>query len=736
MLNYKKLFFTLILFVMLLSFTCCKQQVPITSETFLVETGFLLGNGEILTEASVDTNEVDYGGSATFSIEVNSSSSEFKGWYTNPAGTDTPESLQETFIKTNIISNIKLYPKVERKMYMLRIETNIANLRVPSTFIGVYHGIPTQISIQPAEGYDFINWSTDSVSVIFDDNTIMNPKVTVTGQGAIIYANFNMKEFDLYSAIASDSDVSGIINPEESTPNGSYKYNTKIILKASTLPNTMFIGWFDANIDGNIISPSNPYIFNITKDTNLYAKFTPKVSYQLNVTYNGSGSGTVNLNPQPPYFIEEPAKTVTLTIIPDSNSLFSGWTNDTGLTEITPNQEYRVLMNQDRSYEANFIRIYNLAVGNLIGNGNLNKQPSVDKNTVAHGGNAVFSIEVDTVSTIFKGWFDNMEGTGVAVSLDETYIVDNITSDITLYPKAVLKQYILNVSANTGGTTNPSGNIIVNHGETTPISAMANANYVFRKWNLSGSGISIDNNTIANANVNLVSGNASVVATFLDTSAIIHRWRIDKVKYVPAYEHILIDVANAYSEAEKALRITLNSNNTFSIEIEFTAGIYRNYLTGNYAYSNSEITLNANKILHDLFHTGPENLGTGDPEEITFTYSVDNNYMAFGAFVGGNETNLTGNWYAKWDVRKYNQTVHNLKEFFLTLNPDNTYTYRIINTNYSGTTGIALDEAGIWSKNATLLTLDPDNGDPTAYNYIIIGDGLLFSTNLKYFNIN
>jgi hypothetical protein len=85
---------------------------------------------------------------------------------------------------------------------MLRIETNIANLRVPSTFIGVYHGIPTQISIQPAEGYDFINWSTDSVSVIFDDNTIMNPKVTVTGQGAIIYANFNMKEFDLYSAIA------------------------------------------------------------------------------------------------------------------------------------------------------------------------------------------------------------------------------------------------------------------------------------------------------------------------------------------------------------------------------------------------------------------------------------------------------------------------------------------------------------------------------------------------------
>jgi hypothetical protein len=39
-------------------------------------------------------------------------------------------------------------------------------------------------------------------------------------------------------------------------------------------------------------------------------------------------------------------------------------------------------------------------------------------------------------------------------------------------------------------------------------------------------------------------------------------------------------------------------------------------------------------------------------------------------------------------------------------------------------------------KNATLLTLDPDNGDPTAYNYIIIGDGLLFSTNLKYFNIN
>ena len=79
-----------------------------------------------------------------------------------------------------------------------------------------------------------------------------------------------------------------------------------------------------------------------------------------------------------------------------------------------------------------------------------------------------------------------------------------------------VSQYQLTVNASSGGTTSPSGTVMVNHGAATSISATANSGYSFVNWTVvSGTGVSFVNENSASTTVTLTGGNATIRANFL-----------------------------------------------------------------------------------------------------------------------------------------------------------------------------------------------------------------------------
>jgi hypothetical protein len=308
------------------------------------------------------------------------------------------------------------------KKYQLLICENIDGIQSPSISINVENGIETPIYADAYEGYEFAGWSTQNEGVIFQDVNELNTTVILTEEDALIEAVFNRLEYQYNIGIATDGNGNGIIDNSTSTQNGIYDYNYEIIAKAINDVGDSFVGWVDSKVGGQLITTMNPYIFNITEDTMLFAKFTNTPIYSLNIVYGGNGNGKINLNPQPPY-IQGENQVVTMIVSPNNNSEFTGWTDDTGLTEITPNQEYTVTMDGNKNYEANFtMKTFNVSVGNVLGDGDVTSNPTVNVSTVNYGGTAVFNIGINEQTSQFTGWFNTPDASNNAESTNKQYI--------------------------------------------------------------------------------------------------------------------------------------------------------------------------------------------------------------------------------------------------------------------------------------------------------------------------
>ncbi len=89
----------------------------------------------------------------------------------------------------------------------------------------------------------------------------------------------------------------------------------------------------DVKVDGVSKGKITSYTFSaVNANHTIAASFTP-LTYTLSVTKNGTGSGSVSVSPTGTTF---PAGTqVTLTAVPDANSLFSGWSGGCSGTATT-----------------------------------------------------------------------------------------------------------------------------------------------------------------------------------------------------------------------------------------------------------------------------------------------------------------------------------------------------------------------------------------------------------------
>ncbi|MBN2324712.1 MAG: hypothetical protein JXQ30_13345 [Spirochaetes bacterium] len=116
----------------------------------------------------------------------------------------------------------------------------------------------------------------------------------------------------------------------------------------------------------------------------------------------------------------------------------------------------------------------------------------------------------------FLNW-ELISGTGVVFEnpYSETTEITLTSGDATVKANFSLFTYELTLMNDGNGTTNPFGNINVEHGESTDITAQPLTGYRFVSWTVeSGSGVIIDDEEAASTKVTLTDGAATIKANF------------------------------------------------------------------------------------------------------------------------------------------------------------------------------------------------------------------------------
>jgi uncharacterized repeat protein (TIGR01451 family)/uncharacterized repeat protein (TIGR02543 family) len=189
--------------------------------------------------------------------------------------------------------------------------------------------------------------------------------------------------FYLYTNI----DGSGSINQNPQQP--YYIYGDNINLQANADP-----GWTFSHWTGSITGSNNPTNIIMNEDKTITAHFTQD-QYTLNT--NTIGNGSINQNPQQPYYIY--GDNINLQANADPGWTFSHWTGSiTG-----SNNPTNIIMNEDKTITAHFTQDqYTLNI-TIIGNGNVSKDPDQE--------NYTFGTIVELTANPLSGWkFDYWSG--------------------------------------------------------------------------------------------------------------------------------------------------------------------------------------------------------------------------------------------------------------------------------------------------------------------------------------
>ena len=141
---------------------------------------------------------------------------------------------------------------------------------------------------------------------------------------------------------------------------GSYKKGEKAEVIAVANEGFRFVNWTDA--EGNVISESNPYVFEVTKDLDLTANFEKiEDSYLIYVESPDSQMGTVTMDPANEGNIYKEGTEITVKAEPKAGYEFAQWlevTEADGEEVLTPVEgaqaEYKFHAESDRVLRAQF----------------------------------------------------------------------------------------------------------------------------------------------------------------------------------------------------------------------------------------------------------------------------------------------------------------------------------------------------------------------------------------------
>jgi hypothetical protein len=201
----------------------------------------------------------------------------------------------------------------------------------------------------------------------------------------------------------------------------------------------------------------------------------PTPAYTLTVIFEGTGSGTVSLNP--PEGTYDSGTVVTLTAEPAANSEFAGWSGDLGGTD----NQTTITMNGNKNVTATFNVLTYTITATAGEGGSISPSGAVSVN---HGADQAFTITADTGYNIADVVVD-----GSSVGAVSTYTFTNVTSAHTISAAFSLLTYTITSTAGEGGSISPSGAVSVNHGANQAFAITADAGYRISDVVVDGSSI-------------------------------------------------------------------------------------------------------------------------------------------------------------------------------------------------------------------------------------------------------
>ena len=134
---------------------------------------------------------------------------------------------------------------------------------------------------------------------------------------------------------------------------GSYKKGEKAEVIAVANEGFRFVNWTDA--EGNVLSESNPYVFEVTKDVDLTANFEkiPVEKFTFTVAANDETMGSVLVEPQQDSY--EAGTEIKVSAVPASEDYeFVGFTKKGTQEIVSKENPYVFQIQENMELTANF----------------------------------------------------------------------------------------------------------------------------------------------------------------------------------------------------------------------------------------------------------------------------------------------------------------------------------------------------------------------------------------------
>lgn len=215
----------------------------------------------------------------------------------------------------------------------------------------------------------------------------------------------------------------------------------------------------------------------------------------LSVATNGSGTGTVTLDP--PGGTYAPGTIVTLTASAAPGSIFSGWSGNLSGSA----NPATVIMNSNKSITATFSIIppqYTLTVNSGSGGGSYTAGTQVS-----------ISAYAPPTGKVFDQWTGDTSALASTTASTTTVTMPNAAVNVTAtYKDAPPPTYLLTVNNGTGGGSYTAG------AQVTITANAPSAGKVFDKW--TGDTSALSSSTTATATVTMPTGTVTVTANYKD----------------------------------------------------------------------------------------------------------------------------------------------------------------------------------------------------------------------------
>ena len=212
-------------------------------------------------------------------------------------------------------------------------------------------GTEVTVKAEAKEGFRFVNWTKTGTEE--EVSTEAAYKFAIT-ENTDLTANFVKEEVpeEIFRVtLKANDNTMGTVTIDSA--DGSYKKGEKAEVIAVANEGFRFVNWTDA--EGNVISESNPYVFEVTKDLDLTANFEkiPAEKYTFSVAANDEKMGSVAVEPQQDTY--EAGTEIKVSAVPASEDYeFVGFTKKGTQEIVSKENPYVFQIQENMELTANF----------------------------------------------------------------------------------------------------------------------------------------------------------------------------------------------------------------------------------------------------------------------------------------------------------------------------------------------------------------------------------------------